>query len=214
MSRNKLTKSEFATVLSSEDVWKNAFTPENIKQGFRKCGISPPNRKMYPEHRFHQNLLKRYNTWVDNGKPDLAASELDSMEQEAFGTQSKNSKDGFTTYSSVSSPNESGSTTPISYQGRTGKIIQYFVPDDEPGNLIRIESSEINTPTTSTPSSNENFQSLVLKRLDKIASGPAEKQNVSTRRKVNPYGEIVTSDKSFEDVEVQAKKKGIKKSKI
>ena len=50
MSRNKLTKSEFATVLSSEDVWKNAFTPENIKQGFRKCGISPPNRKMYPEY--------------------------------------------------------------------------------------------------------------------------------------------------------------------
>ena len=136
------------------------------------------------------------------------------MEQEAFGTQSKNSKDGFTTYSSVSSPNESGSTTPISYQGRTGKIIQYFVPDDEPGNLIRIESSEINTPTNSTPSSNENFQSLVLKRLDKIASGPAEKQNVSTRRKVNPYGEIVTSDKSFEDAEVQARKKGIKKSKI
>ena len=214
MSRNKLTKSEFATVLSGEDVWKNAFTPENIKQGFRKCGISPPNRKMYPEYRFHQNLLKRYNTWVDNGKPDLAASELDSMEQQAFGTQSKNSKDGFTTYSSVSSPNESGSTTPISYQGRTGKIIQYFVPDDEPGNLIRIESSEINIPTTSTPSSNENFQSLVLKRLDKIASGPAEKQNVSTRRKVNPYGEIVASDKSFEDAEVQAKKKGIKKSKI
>ena len=92
--------------------------------------------------------MKRYNTWVDNGKPDLAASELDSMEQEAFGTQSKNSKDRFTTYSSVSSADESGSTTPTSYQGRTGKIIQYFVPDNEPGNLIQIESSEINTPTT------------------------------------------------------------------
>ena len=76
------------------------------------------------------------------------------MEQEATGTQSKNSKEEFTTSSSVSSPNESSSATPISYQGRTGKIIQYFVPDNEPGNLIRIESSEINTPTTSTPSSN------------------------------------------------------------
>ena len=92
MSRNKFEKSEFATVLSSEDVWKNAFTPASIKKGFRKCGISPPNRKMYSEHRLHQNLLKRYNTWVDNGKPDLASSELDSMEQEAFGTQSKIAK--------------------------------------------------------------------------------------------------------------------------
>ena len=128
------------------------------------------------------------------------------MEQEATGTQSKNSKDEFTTSSPVSSPNESSSATPISYQGRTGKIIQYFVPDNEPGNLIRTESSEINTPTTSTPSSNENIQSLVLKRLDKIASGQAEKQNVSTRGKGNPYGEIVTSDRSFEDAEVQAKK--------
>ena len=80
MSRNKFEKSEFATVLSSENVWKNAFTPASIKKGFRKCGISPPNRKMYSEHRLHQNLLKRYNTWVDNGKPDLASSELDSME--------------------------------------------------------------------------------------------------------------------------------------
>ena len=46
----RFSKSEFATVLSSGDVWKNTFTPENIKQGFRKCGISPANLKMYPEH--------------------------------------------------------------------------------------------------------------------------------------------------------------------
>ena len=40
-----------------------------------------------------QSLLKRCNTWVDNGKPDLAATESESMEQETIGTQSKNSKD-------------------------------------------------------------------------------------------------------------------------
>ena len=76
----------------------------------------PSKSKNVPEHRFHQNLLKRYNTWVDNGKPDLAATELYTIEQEAFRTHSKNSKDEFTTSLSVSSPNESGSATLISYQ--------------------------------------------------------------------------------------------------
>ena len=160
---------------------------------------------MYPDHRFHQILLERYNTWVYNEKPDLAATELDKMKQEAFGAQPKTGKYKFTTSSSVSSPNEIGSATPISYEGRTGKIIQYFVPHNELGNLNQIEI-EINTPTTSTPSSSETFQSLCLKRLDKIASGPAEKQNASTRRKVNLYREIVASDRSFEDAQVQAKK--------
>ena len=76
----------------------------------------PSKSKNVPEHRFHQNLLQRYNTWVDNGKPDLAATELYRIEQEAFRTHSKNSKDKFTTSLSVSSPNESGSATLISYQ--------------------------------------------------------------------------------------------------
>ena len=34
MFRNKLTDSEFGAVLSGEDVWKNALTTENVKQGF------------------------------------------------------------------------------------------------------------------------------------------------------------------------------------
>ena len=59
MSRNKLTKSEFAAVLPSEDVWKNAFTPENIKQGFRKCGISPPNRKDVPRILIPSKFVKK-----------------------------------------------------------------------------------------------------------------------------------------------------------
>ena len=123
----------------------------------------PSKSKNVPEHRFHQNLLKRYNTWVDNGKPDLAATELYRIEQEAFRIHLKNSKDEFTTSLSVSSPNESGSATLISYQGRTGKIIQYFVPNNEPGNLIQTEYSEINNPTNSKPLSIENLHSLVLK---------------------------------------------------
>ena len=46
LSRNKLTKCEFATVKMYPimfDIWKNVSTPENIKQDFRKCGISPSN---------------------------------------------------------------------------------------------------------------------------------------------------------------------------
>ena len=103
-----------------------------------------------------------------------------------MGPNQKIAKKEFTRSSLVSTPNESGSASQRSYQGRACKIMQFFVPDIKPGNLIRISSSRTNTPKTSTPPSSENFQSLVPKSLEKIASGPAEKQNVSARRKVNP----------------------------
>ena len=82
-SRLKLSKAEFGTILSSEDVWKS-FSIENIQKGFIKCSIYPVDSESYPNKRFNPNLKKRYDIWVENGKPELAQSELDDLENDAF----------------------------------------------------------------------------------------------------------------------------------
>ena len=79
IKRKRLSKSEFLTVLASEDVWKKSFSEVNIKNGFRKCGILPCDQDMYPKKRFNVKLLQRYDAWVENGKPEITADELDSI---------------------------------------------------------------------------------------------------------------------------------------
>ena len=83
-SRLKLSKAEFETILSREDVWKKSFSIENIQKGFIKCSIYPVDTESYPKERFNPNLKKRYDIWVENGKPELARSELDDLENDAF----------------------------------------------------------------------------------------------------------------------------------
>ena len=77
--RSKLSKAEFLTIISSKDVSNKTFTESNIITGCNKCGIVPCDRHVYPQKRFHPNLLNRYETWVANGREDLTAEELDGM---------------------------------------------------------------------------------------------------------------------------------------
>ena len=60
MKISRLSKSEFPTLLSSEEVWRKSFSKENIQNGFRKCGIAPCDREKYPIRRLSSNLLNRY----------------------------------------------------------------------------------------------------------------------------------------------------------
>ena len=72
-SRKQLSKSEFVTA------WKRSFSETNIKNGFRKCGMLPCDRNIYPKKRFNVKLLQHYDAWVENGKPEITADELDSI---------------------------------------------------------------------------------------------------------------------------------------
>ena len=129
-----------------------------------------------------------------------------------------------------------------SYQGRAGRIVTYFIPDDEPDNLIRLPSSAVDTSCSSdtsirssnanTPSVSEStilspssftpkqpltslkalatsagFKEVLLKRLDSIQTPKVTPQAAARRRKVNPYGELVTSDVQFEAAVAAAEEK-------
>ena len=126
LRRSKLSKVEFLTIISSEDVWNKSFTESNIINGFNKCGIVPCDRHAYPRKRFHPNLLNRYETWVANGREDLTAEKLDEM----FNAErsDENNVSGNT-----SIYNESLNDSSIGlYDGQKGKFLTYFVPDNNP----------------------------------------------------------------------------------
>ena len=57
----RLSKAEFVTCLCDPEVWGKAFSPNNIKSGFRSCRIFPVDWKQYPENHFNVNLKNRYD---------------------------------------------------------------------------------------------------------------------------------------------------------
>ena len=144
-SRLKLSKAEFGTILSSEDVWKKSFSIENIQKGFKKCSIYPVDSESYPKERFNPNLKKRYDMWVENGKPELARSELDDLENDAF--KNKEVADSDDDISLNETPltlfnNISTTGTPTIYKGKKGTVINYFIPDNDPINLFEWKNNK------------------------------------------------------------------------
>jgi len=196
LSRVKLSKAEFASLIASPEVWGVALKEENIKSGFNKCGIFPVNRAAYPDHRFNSNLKRRYDTWLANGKPELTAAELDDMEDEIEPRGENKSA-------------ENSDSEEMEYNGRKGKVISYFIPDDEPNNLIQIKSNHQKATASSTP----NFKSTVLKSLENLSPATKTKDQVGKRKRVNPFGEIVTSDESFRQVIEKAEEEREKENK-
>ena len=69
-------------------------------------------------------------------------------------------------------------------------MISFFLPEDDPGEMFIIPSNS--QPLTPSPS----FKNVVLKKLDDIQSSKAVKPNIK-RRKVNPFGDVVTTDEQF-----------------
>ena len=97
--------------------------------------------------------------------------------------------------------NISTTGTPTIHKGKKGTVINYFIPDNDPINLIRMENQQVSSLSSraSTPVNRSNSKSDVLKKLDSLVDSNTEKKT-EKRRKVNPHGEIVTSDEVFEVV--------------
>ena len=115
--------------------------------------------------------------------------------------------------------------------GRNGKFISFFIPEDESGNFIRILPAQGKLPLTPCSSSSRNaspsssladlstettpkygFKELCLRRLDE-KKRPENEQNTQKRRKVNPYGSIVTNADDFEKDIPEKRKKPIQSGK-
>lgn len=66
--KETISKATFVDLLSK--VWHNGLLKKNMISGFRATGIVPLDRSKYPETAFDTRLLKRYNAWVELGKPE------------------------------------------------------------------------------------------------------------------------------------------------
>ena len=103
---------------------------------------------------------------------------------------------------------EEANGIPGEFQGQKEKFILYFIPEDAPTNFILVPQMRSNTfPITCVSNSNANespnssvtspstanvgFKELCLKKIDSIKQTSAS-NNRQKRRKVNPYGSIVT----------------------
>ena len=78
------------------------------------------------------------------------------------------------------------------FQGKKGKFVAYFIPDDEPDNLISVSFDQI--PSVSTPNSASStpgcsktpsfsFKEVMLKRLDDVQNSHVRQQNLLENRK-------------------------------
>ena len=108
-----------------------------------KAFIYPVDRESYPKERFNPNLKKKYDIWVENGKPELTGSELDDLENEAFKNKEVADTDDSislneTTLTLLSNISTTG--TPTIYKGKKSTVINYFISDNDPTYLIRMEN--------------------------------------------------------------------------
>ena len=207
-TRSRLTKAEFATHLCDPEVWEKAFSKENVINGFKGCGICPVDRKQYPVNRFNVNLKARYDKWIEEGKPDISAEEIDQM----LSTAKKNEAEDSQKEDQLSVPSTSSPST-VTIDGKKGKIVSYFVLDDDPSEMTRI-----NNPSpyqNVTPTSSMSFKDIALKKIDDLQTPKTSKPSEEKRKRINPFSELVTSDKKFQEIfdEEQQKEKA-KKEKI
>ena len=102
-----------------------------MKNGFRGCEIFPPDRTKYPVKRFNINLKARYDKWLEEGKPNISAKEIDTMLNEARTQDTSVEKAVRTTNQDQGIPSTSKSKEAV-INDQKEKIISHFVPDDNP----------------------------------------------------------------------------------
>ena len=69
-----MKKPNFVDMLAR--IWHKCLSEENVRSGFRTTGIFPVDRTKFPTLRFDPRLLKRYETWVQLGRPEDLMEEL------------------------------------------------------------------------------------------------------------------------------------------
>ena len=99
---------------------EQSFYRKEYKKCLEKYRIMPCNRDVYPHTRFHVNLLNGYENWLENGKEDLSAEQLDEL----FNVE-RNKENTTLEDTSLESPTGF-------YQGEKGTFVTYFIPDGDP----------------------------------------------------------------------------------
>ena len=129
----------------------------------------------------------------------MSADQLDEMINEAKANDSEIEKKEAEQQST-----ESTTPTTVEINGKKGKVGQFFIPDEDPASMERIDYSPASSNYASPNST--NFKDMALKAINNLQTPKATKQPVK-RQRVNPFADIVTSDESFQKIEDEMKRK-------
>ena len=151
-------------------------------------------------------MKARYDKWLEEGKPNISAEEIDTMLNEARTQDTSVEKAVTTTNQDQGIPSTSKSKEAV-INDQKGKIIYFFVTDDNPLQMIPVTPEQISLNVTpSSPCS--SFKEVALKKNRLITNSKDIKAH--SKKKVNPFGTLVTSDEQFDEVMQEEQKKRIK----
>ena len=149
------------------------------------------------------DLKNRYDKWVDEGKPELAAGEIDQLLHE---TQEMGLEDDNTNLPALVACKPICTSTPntVTIHGKKDKIALFFVSDDSPSEMKPVNqfqsSSRTLTPCTSS------FKEMALKKIDALQT-PEASRPPQKRQRVNPLGGVFFSYEQFDKILEEAQKK-------
>ena len=103
------------------------------------------------------NLKNRYDKWVEEGKPELAAGEIDQLLNEAKEDDNTNLLAPF-----ACTPTCSNTPNMVTIHGKKGKIVSFFVPDGNPSKMQPVNHFQ-STSGTLSPSTS-SFKEMALKK--------------------------------------------------
>ena len=121
--------------------------------------------------------MRKYKEWSQNGKPELTREEIDQAVSEPKSPGKRvNNTDVPENKSVVLSDTSAIDSAGVMYNGRKGKFLTYFVPDDNPRDIERID--QYNQPINSTPTStsSKSFQDLCFEKLDNVKPSSSNTQ--------------------------------------
>ena len=73
-SRKPISKDVFAYLLCK--IWNKGISSQTFTTGFEVTGIYSINKSKYSEKRLNPNLVKKYQTWIENGHEEEMADIL------------------------------------------------------------------------------------------------------------------------------------------
>lgn len=207
LNQRKLIRCEFSNLMCS--IWAEGLRPENIKSGFKKTGIYPPDRTKYPIDRFELEKLQRYNKG-ERLQP-LVLMDPNTLTQ---GSEQTGGGAGGTAHRPIitDSPSPSTSHKALPTPSVSPGPNTLPTPSVSPGSSILPTPSVSPGPSTlPTPSvvepgtSPTSFEQLLLARIKKTDAPTI------SRRKIDVRAKVITSEEYAKEIEEKKKEEHEKK---
>ena len=137
---------------------------------FRPSSVSNPS--------FSLPAMRKYKEWSQNGKPELTREEIDQAVSEPKSPGKRVNNTYVPENKSVVLPDTSAiHSAGAMHNGRKEKFLTYFVPDDNPRDIERIDQYNHPINSTLTSISSKSFQDLCLEKLNVKPSSSNTKKN-------------------------------------